>query len=346
MNGGGAVFVTGGSGFLGGAVLRRLLAGGRPVRALARSEAAADVLRGLGAVPVPGDVLEPETLALDGCEVVYHAAGANAFCLPDPSPLYAVNVRGTENVLRAAARAGARRVVYTSSAATIGERAGVLAREDTPHRGSYLSHYERSKHEAELRALALADELGLELVCVNPASVQGPGRTRGTARLVIDYVNGRLRAVVDSHVSFVDVDDCTEGHLLAEEHGRPGERYLLCGAAVSLREAVEVVAAVSGVRRPYRPLPPWLALAAARGVAAVARLRGRRAPLCPEMVRTVLHGHAYDGSRAERELGLRYTPFAETVRRTLAWYAENGYVEVPLPGLAASAPSASPPGSA
>jgi dihydroflavonol-4-reductase len=335
------VLVTGGSGFLGEGIVRRLVADGRRVRALARSAASADALAALGAEPVRGDVLDAASLeaACAGCGSLFHVAGANAFCLPDPRRLYEVNVTGTANVIRAAARAGVGRVVYTSSAAAIGEPAGVVAREDTPHRGSYLSHYERSKHQAELRALDLAGAEGLDLVCVNPASVQGPGRTRGTARLIIDYVNGRLRAVVESRVSFVDVRDCTEGHVLAERRGRPGERYLLSGAAVTLREAVETVAQVAGVRRPYRPLPAPLALAAGAGVELAFRVRGRRAPLCREMVRTVLHGHAYDGSRATRELGLVYTPFAETVRRTLTWYVEHGYVRVPLPGLGADAPS-------
>src|SRR4029079_1282966 len=158
---------------------------------------AATALQALGAEVVPGDVLAPETVAeaARGCEGVYHAAGVNGFCMRDPGPMRAANVTGTENVIRACARAGVRRVVYTSSAAVIGEAAGVVATEDTPHRGGFLSEYERSKHDAEAAAVREAERHGIELVCVNPASVQGPGRTGGTARLILDYANGRPRTL-------------------------------------------------------------------------------------------------------------------------------------------------------
>src|SRR5690606_38967861 len=139
--------------------------------------------------------------------------------------LYRANVDGTRNMVAAAGAAGVRRVVYTSSAATIGEPAGTIATERTRHRGHWLSHYERSKHEAERVAVAAAARAGVELVAVNPASVQGPGRTRGTAKILIAALNGRLRLVVASRLSVVDVADCAEGHLLAESRGEPGERY-------------------------------------------------------------------------------------------------------------------------
>jgi dihydroflavonol-4-reductase len=329
------VLVTGATGFVGGAITRRLLADGRSVRVLARSPAAAGGLRQLGAEVVAGDVLEPGTLerAAAGCEVVYHAAGVNGFCMRDPGPMRAANVTGTENVITAAARAGARRVVYTSSAATIGEAAGVVANEDTPHRGSFLSHYERSKYDAERTALDAAERHEIELVCVNPASVQGPGRTGGTARLILDYANGRLHTLVRSRFSLVDVDDCTEGHLLAEAAGQPGRRYLLSGVCVTTEEAMRTVARITGVEHRTVNLPRPVALAAGSAAGSLARLRGRRPRLCREMVATLLHGHAYDGSRAAAELGLHYRTFDEMVRRTLAWYVEEGMITVALPGL-------------
>ena len=323
------VLVTGGTGFLGGALVERLVADGHAVRALARSDQAAERLAGLGAQPVRGDVLEPKTLepALAGCDLVFHVAGENAFCLPDPSPLYRVNVDGSCNVLRAAGAAGVKRLVYTSSAATLGERKGTVGDEATEHRGSFLSHYERSKLEAERAVLELARTSPVEVVCVNPASVQGPGRTSGTATLFLDYVNGKLPAVVDSRLSVVDIADCTEGHVLAASRGVVGERYVLCGATLTVREAVELLGRVSGVERPFRTVPPVLARAAGAAAEAAARVRRRKPPICRELVRTLLHGHAYDGSRATRELGLVYTPIEETIRRTLAWYAEQGLVE-------------------
>jgi dihydroflavonol-4-reductase len=329
------VFVTGGTGFLGGAIIERLVAEGRPVRALARSDAASRELAALGAEPVRGDVLDRATLdpALEGCEVAYHVAGANAFCLPDPTPLFEVNVTGSRNVVLAAAAAGVRRLVYTSSAATLGEEHGTVGNEQSVHRGWFLSNYERSKFEAEQAVLEAARETELDVVCVNPASVQGPGRTGGTARLLIGYLNGKQKAAVDTRLSLVDIADCTQGHLLAEAGGTPGERYVLCGASLTVREALALLGRLTGLEEQPRFLPPRLALALSGGVEAVGRVRRRKPPVCRELVRTLLHGHAYDGSKATRELGLAYTPIEETLRRTVAWYVEEGLVERPLPGV-------------
>lgn len=320
--------VTGGSGFVGGAIVRHLVAAGRAVRALARSDEAASALARAGAEPVHGDVLDPGSLeaAARGCAVVYHAAGVNALCRRDPGPMYRTNVFGSELIVRAAAAAGVRRVVHTSSAATIGEAPGAVGRETTRHRGWYLSHYERSKHLGERRALDVAADQGIEIVCVNPSSVQGPGRTTGTARLILDVVNGRLPVAVDTVLSFVDVEDCALGHLLAEERGRPGERYLLNGATLTTRAALRMLEEVTGVHPRVRFLPGWVARPVGALAEAWGRVRGREVPLCREAVRTLLHGHRYDGSGAERELGLSYTPAAETFRRTLAWYEERGLV--------------------
>lgn len=285
---------------------------------------------------MPGDVLDTEALAaaMHGCEVVYHAAGVNALCLRDSQPMFEVNVQGSHNVVEAAAAAGARRVVYTSSAAVLGEARGTVGSESSPHRGWFLSSYERSKFEAEQAVLAAARETEIGVVCVNPASVQGPGRATGSARLVLDYMNGRLKAVVDSTISLVDIADCTEGHLRAETRGQPGERYVLSGATLTVREAVELLNRLTGMERSPRALPPALAKAAAVAVETAARVRRTKPRVCRDLVRTALHGHAYDGSRAARELGLRYTPLEETVRRTVEWFEAQGLVKASSEPLA------------
>ena len=328
----GRVFVTGASGFIGGALATRLLARGDEIVALARSEATARALTARGARVVRGDVLDEDALAagMAGCELVYHAAGINSHCPPDRKLLMRVNAGSPSLVVRAAARAGVRRVVYTSSAASVGEAAGTVGHEGSPHRGSYLSVYDRSKHEGEQAAFAAAHRNGVELVAVNPSSVQGPGRMAGNGKLVIDYLNGKLPAFVDTHVSVVDIDDCTEGHVLAADRGRSGARYVLNGATITSGEALELVAELSGVRESVRMVPP----AVARSVAAIAEgvygLRGRTPSLCRARVRTFLHGHRYDGSLATRELGLAYTPVAETFRRTIEWAVEEGLVTRPV----------------
>lgn len=326
----GPAFITGASGFVGGAVLRQLAEQGREVRALARSPEAEARVTEAGAAVVRGDLFDPERLlaGMRGCSTVFHVAGVNATCLRDPAPMLRANVEGTANVVRAAAAAGVGRMVHTSSAATVGEAAGTVGREDSPHRGSFLTAYERSKYLAEQRALQLGQALGLPVVCVNPSSVQGPGRTEGTARLFLELVNRRRPVVVDTWLSVVDVDDCAAGHLLAETGGTPGERYLLNAISLTTRDAVELLRSVCGRPVHTLKLPPIVIRSAGRAAGAVARLTRGEPSMCPEVTRTLLHGHRYDGSRAERELGLRYRPADDTVRRTLAWYRDQGLTGV------------------
>jgi len=333
--------VTGGSGFVGAAVVRALVEQDWDVVALARTEASAGALAREGARPALGDVSHPDSIrrAVTGCEVVFHAAGLNASCLPDPSPLFRVNVEGTRNVLEAAARAGVRRFVHTSSAAAIGEPAGTIGREDTPHRGWFLTAYERSKFEAERLVLDRGPALGLEVVCVDPASVQGPGRVEGTARVLLAAARGRLPLAVDAWLSFLDIDDCALGHVRAAERGRHGERYILSGGSIRVRQALRLLRGVTG--RPSRTwfVPGRAVLPAAAVVEVAARAVGRTPPVCREVVRAGLHGHRYDGSRATRELGLVYAPLEETLRRTVAWFAAQGLLREGPPRAAAEPPA-------
>jgi dihydroflavonol-4-reductase len=325
------VFLTGGSGLIGGALGARLAERGDEVVAMARSDAAERTLAAGGARVVRGDVLDEDAMVagMAGCALAYHVAGVNTMCPTDPAALFHVNVRGAEAAVRAAARAGVPRLVLTSSAASLGEASGTVGTEASAHRGSYLSIYERSKREGERAAFEAARRAGVELVSINPSSVQGPGRASGTGRILIAYLNGRLPAFVDTQISIVDIADCVEGHLLGAERGVPGERYVLNGATLSSREALDIVAELSGVRRDVRFLPPRVAAVAAALVEAAFRVRGRHPPVCREMVRTLVHGHRYDGSRASRELGLRYTPVAETLRRTIEWAEREGLLRRP-----------------
>jgi dihydroflavonol-4-reductase len=341
----GRAFVTGATGFLGRAIVEELVAAGRPVRALARSESAAQRLVALGAEPVRGDLRDPASLEVGfrECEVVYHAAGVNAFCVPDPRPMFEVNVAGSRAVVLAAARAGVSRLVYTSSAATLDVGASGARRPGHRAPRQFLSNYARSKYEAEQAVMDASASTGLPVVSVNPASVQGPGRTSGTARLLIGYLNGKLPAAVDGPLNVIDIADCTRGHLLAEERGVPGERYLLCGASMTLRSGLALLSRLTGLEDPPRFLPPRLALAAAACIEVVARARGRHTRFCREMVRTLVEGAAYDGSPAARDLGLAYTPIETTMRRTVSWYLEQGLILRPLPGFTGSGDGAANP---
>lgn len=319
------LFLTGGSGWLGGGVLRRLISDGHRVRALARSDEAARVVSAAGAEPVRGDVTEPGPWveALDGCSTVFHVAGKVSMC--DPGKL-AVNLAGTRTVMEAAARAAVPRVVFTSSAATIGEGRGEVGTEATPHPGSYLSAYARSKHDAEILAFSEGRRLGIDVVSVNPSSVQGPGRTHGSARIFIGYLQGGLRWAVRTHLPLVFIDDAAAAHARAAEQGSPGERYLVSGWHPTVDEAIALLGKVGAVAHRVRYLPWWALAAGATAVEGLWRLVGKEPPYCRAMAREVHHGHVFDASKVERELGLTYTPPEEWLAETVRWYREQGVV--------------------
>lgn len=320
------VFVTGGSGVVGGALVDSLRERGDEVIALARSDESGAALERRGATVVRGDILDAEVLArgMEDCATVYHVAGINTLCVEDPSAMLRANIEGPAVVIRAAAQAGVSRVVHTSSAATLGEPEGVVGNESTEHRGWFLSTYERSKTEGEKVAFETGRQEGVEVVSVNPSSVQGPGRAGGTARFLLAFLDGRLKVFVNTHVSLVDIGDCSEGHVLAAERGEPGERYVLNGMTLTIAEALALAAETAGVERSPRLVPRQAATVAGAVVERAFRLVRRRPPVCREMVRTLIHGHRYDGSRAERELGLRYSDPRDTIRRTVTWAREAG----------------------
>lgn len=322
------VAVTGGSGVVGAAVVRMLTGGGYgEVRALSRSAESRKQFETLGAVPVPGDLLDADSLQLlvSGCEIVFNIAGMNQMCVRDTSAMHRVNVDGVSAVVEACRRAGVRRLVHTSSAVTIGERKGEVGNEDSEHRGFFLSGYERTKFLGEQRLFADVGEL--EVVAVNPSSVQGPGRATGTGKLILDVVNGRLRYLVDSPISLVDIDDCARGHLLAASKGEPGSRYILSGQTLGIREAVRNAAEASGRELNPRFIPGPIVSALVAVAEPMARLARRDLPFCREMVRVMRFGHRYDGSRASSELGLQYRPAAATIARTISWFAAEGLLD-------------------
>jgi dihydroflavonol-4-reductase len=336
--------ITGATGFVGGLLLARLVADGRPVRALVRHLGDRERLPDPRVELAMGHLGDEESLvrAADGCDVVYHVAGMNQLCLADPSPLYRVNVDGTRRMLEAAGRAGVRRVVHTSSAATLGGDGSTFLDETAGPPPEFTSHYARSKYEGEQVALGFD---AVEVVVVNPSSVQGPGRTSGTASVFIGYLNGRLPFDLPARFGICYTVDCVNGHLLAESKGRPGQRYVLNTGTLTNSEAIDLIAVISGLADRPRTLPLPVAMGVASVAETVARVRGRQPKLCRESVRTLGHPHLYDGSRATRELGLRYTPLRQALEATVRWYVRTGLVSRPLPRLSgdsAPAPPAEP----
>lgn len=313
------VAITGATGVVGGAVLRHLLADGQKVRALVRS----DHLLPPEVERIRGDVLDPASLrrAFEGVTTVFHAAGVNQMCSADPGLMERVNVLGTRNVADAAYEAGAL-LVHTSSAAVLGENEGEIGDESSVPRAPLPSRYADSKWRAEQE---LTELFGRQpVVIVNPSSVQGPGRVTGTGLLLLKMMSGKLRTIVDTRISIVDIDDCAAGHLLAGTMGEPGQRYILNSFSMTTQEAVSVIESVIAhpLRVSYVPAP--LVRIAGFVVGGLFKILRRTAPICGESARAILHGHLFDGSRASRELGLKYTSADVTFGRLRDWATKEG----------------------
>lgn len=322
--------VTGGTGFVGTHVVRALIARGRSVRCLVRRGSIRTNLDGLGVEIVPGDLADLPSLraAAAGCGVVYHCAADYRLGARRPAEIFAANVGGTDNVLRAAADAGARRVVYTSSVGALGLTAdGSPADEETPVRPSTLiGAYKKSKHAAEKVALDWAAR-GLPLVIVNPSTPVGERDVKPTptGKMVVDFLNGRMPAYVDTGLNLVDVRDVAAGHLLAAERGRIGERYILGNRNMTLKEILDALAAITGLPAPRWKLPHAIPWVAAVVDLAISRVAGREPSIPLEGVRLARHRMYFDSSKAVRELNLPQSDVFGALARSVAWFRENGY---------------------
>jgi dihydroflavonol-4-reductase len=244
---------------------------------------------------------------------------------PDKRRYCRVNVDGTRNVMEAALEAGVRRLVYTSSAVTIGEGQGQLGHEGTVHRGYFLSEYERSKYLAEQVAFEMGHR-GLPVVVVNPTSVYGPGQTTNMTGAIIRFLQGRLPVVVNAQLNYVYVEDVVQGHLAAMDKGSVGERYILGGENASMVEFFSLAAEVAGVSSRPRAVPGRLLQSVALALGAVSRLTGRRPIISPDEARTASHSFIFDMSRARKELGLEWTPLRVGLERTVSWLRQEGLV--------------------
>jgi dihydroflavonol-4-reductase len=324
-------FVTGGTGFVGGAVVRRLLAEGYAVRTLVRPGADARQLAGLPVERVLGELADVDALkrgAAD-CDQVFHVAALYSFWGHPWEEFYRSNVEGTRNVLRAARDAGASRIVYTSSIATLGQPAdGSPADEETPSfLADMIGHYKRSKFLAEEAARDLARR-GAPVVIVNPAAPVGVGdhKPTPTGRMIVDFLNGRMPAYVDTCLTLVDVDDVAAGHLLAAEKGRVGERYILGGEILSLKGMLDILSEVSGLPPVRWRIPHALALAWGYLDVSLAAIDRRRVPVAtPTSARLSRRRESFSSAKAVKELGFPQTPAREALRKAVEWYRANGY---------------------
>ncbi len=321
------VLVTGGTGFVGGNLVRVLLEKGYAVRALVRSGSDRRNLDGLDVETVTGDLTDAASLgpAVQGCEGLFHVAASYTFWTPRPGRVYDANVTGTENILNAARKAGVRKIVYTSSESTLDITGTEPVLNCQPD--SLPGHYKRSKCLAEAKVLEMAAG-GLPVVVVNPTTPIGEYdiKPTPTGKIIIDYLNGRMPAFVNTGLNVVDVRDVAAGHILAMEKGKVGERYVLGNRNVTLRDLFLILEGLTGIKAPRFSIPLWTAMAAGyvdeffNG-----RLRGREPRIAVDSVKAAHRVRFFDCAKTVNELGMPQTPVEEAFQRAIAWFIKNGY---------------------
>src|SRR5271169_1155345 len=314
------VFVTGATGFLGSHVARQLLARGAELRLLVRATSRTDNIDDLAAERVIGDLRDPESLkkGMAGCEFVFHVAADYRLWSLNRQELYDSNVEGTRNILQAARDTGVRRVVYTSSVATMGfGNNGRLTDESTPVTiSNMIGDYKRSKFMAE-RLVVEASQAAQNIVMVNPTP---------TGRIVVDFLRRKFPAYVDTGLNLVDVVDCAEGHLLAMEKAVPGERYILGGENLTLKQILDRLAAITGLPSPKVKLPYAMAFASGVVDTLVSGKMLKREPrVTLDSVRMGRKKMFVTSAKAERELGWNPRPVADALRRAVEWFWAHGY---------------------
>ena len=323
--------VTGATGFIGSAVARRLLARGEKVRVLARAGGDRRNLTGLDIEIVEGDLRDQNarSAAVHGIKSLYHVAADYRLWVPDPAAMFATNVESTTDLLRQAAAAGAERMVYTSSVATLGiPKDGTPATEDTPVTlADMVGPYKQSKYLAEEAVRRLVREENLPIVIVNPTAPVGPRDVKPTptGRTVIEAAAGRMPAFVDTGLNLVHVDDCAEGHLLAHDKGVFGERYILGGENLTLQQILQHIAALTGGKAPTIKLPHGAILPLAYVVEFFARVFRTGEPfITVDGIKLARKRMFFTHAKAARDLGYAARPVDEALLDAIAWFRKNG----------------------
>ena len=322
--------VTGGTGFVGSAVVRELLRQGQEVRCLVRDPGRPGNLAGVDVEMVQGDITDPASLksALAGCSRVYHLAGLYAIFLRDPQVMYDVNVKGTRNVLQACLEAGVERVVQTSSHVALGAHGPMPADEGAVFNlGDTGDPYCSSKYQAQQVAQEYAGR-GLPVVVVNPTMIAGAG-DRGptpTGQIVLNVMKGAMPAYLDGTTNLVHVEDVAAAQVSAMERGRPGECYLLGGENLTMKALVDLVAATAGGKAPSMRMPVGVAAVLGSGYEMLSRLTGKPPLTTAAWSKLGARHFVWDCGKAVRELGLRQRPARESVADAAEWFRANGYV--------------------
>jgi dihydroflavonol-4-reductase len=322
--------VTGASGFLGSHVARQLVARGEDVRVLMRASSTNRAIADLSLEYVTGDLRDPASLdrAMKGVKRVFHVAADYRLWARRKQEIYDSNVGGTKNVLEAAKRAGVEQLIYTSTVATIAVDRPQHPNEFTDAKlEEMVGHYKRSKWMAEQEALNAA-KAGLPVIVVMPTTPVGPWdwKPTPTGKIILDFLNGKMPGYVETGLNFVGVEECAAGHLLAAEKGKVGERYLLGGENLTLKELLDALSKITGLPVPRLKIPHGLALGVAYVNTVFSRLIGREPGIPVEGVKIARHMMFVDCTRAKRELGFKAGPVSAALERAVRWYEANGYI--------------------
>jgi dihydroflavonol-4-reductase len=322
--------VTGAAGFLGSHVARQLVARGEPVRVLLRPSSQNRAIADLPLEYSTGDLRDTESLdrALKGVTRVFHVAADYRLWAKDSKDIYDSNVGGTKNILAAAKRANVQQFIYTSTVATIAVDRPSQPNEKTDAKlEEMIGHYKRSKWMAEREALNAAKE-GFPLIVAMPTTPVGPWdwKPTPTGKIIVDFLNGKMPGYVDTGLNFVGVEECAAGHLLVAEKGKVGERYLLGGENLTLKQVLDILANITKLPAPMLKLPHGVALGAAYASTFFSRLVGKEPGIPVEGVKIAQHKMFVDCSRAQRELGFKAGPVSAALQRAVYWYEQNGYV--------------------
>ena len=325
------VFLTGATGFVGYHVARALAAEGAELRLLIRKTSNLANLEGIAGDTHVGDLAEPESLrpALAGCDAVVHVAADYRLWIRDPEAMYRANVDGTRDLLKLAREVGVKRVVYTSSVATMHFRTdGLVINEDTPvSLGDMVGHYKRSKFLAEQQAIKAA-QAGQQVVILNPTTPIGPNDSKPTptGRIFVDFLNGKFPAYMDTGLNLVDVTEVARAHAAALTRGQFGRRYILGGENLTLKQILDKMSAITGIPSPTVRIP--FAVAATYAFFEewiTGRIRGREPRATLEEVRMGRKKMFASSAHAQQELGFRIMPVYPAMRAAIEWFRAHGY---------------------
>jgi len=322
--------VTGASGFLGSHVARQLVARGEDVRVLLRASSHNRAIGDLSLEYVTGDLRDAASLerAMKGVQRVFHVAADYRLWARRSKEIYESNVGGTKNLLEAAKRAGVEKLIYTSTVATIAVDRPQPPNEFTDARlEEMVGHYKRSKWMAEREVMNAVRE-GAPVIVAMPTTPVGPWdwKPTPTGKIILDFLNGKMPGYVETGLNFVGVEECAVGHLLVAEKGKIGERYLLGGENLTLKQVLDKLAQITGLPAPALKIPHGLALSVAYASTIFSRLVGKEPSIPVEGVKIARHNMFVDCSRARRELGFQAGPVAAALERAVRWYEANGYV--------------------